>query len=238
VLRTTNGGASWSTIAHPYAGRILDVAMADATTVITTSAAQEIAYSTTTGASWATQVVPVAMGYEIWGVDAASPRIWVASARRGAARTTNASGSWSQVNNALENWSDVAAVGDNDYWMVSTNHLAVVHESIAPIPDYGGANLWSGSNPLFGACLHARAGGAQVAGDTWVEHATCAASDGAHWNPIPTHGGAPGAKVATTTSSGTVGATVGLRFGFEPASTQQPGDYSADIMFEVVAPNA
>ena len=89
---------------------------------------------------------------------------------------------------------------------------------------------------LFGACLRT-VSGAGVSG-TWTEDpgANCAATDTDAWNAVPATLGAPGSKVAESTTVGTVDATVALRFGVRTAPDQRLGSYVAPVVFEVVAP--
>ncbi|MCB0879006.1 MAG: hypothetical protein KDC46_08500, partial [Thermoleophilia bacterium] len=89
---------------------------------------------------------------------------------------------------------------------------------------------------LFGACLRT-VSGAGVSG-TWTEDpgANCAATDTDAWNAVPATLGAPGSKVAESTTVGTVDATVALRFGVRTAPDQRLGSYVAPVVFEVVVP--
>jgi len=80
---------------------------------------------------------------------------------------------------------------------------------------------------LFGACLR----GLTNATATWVPNATCAASDGTHWNAVPT----TSSQIAVADPSQTV-SVVQLRFGVRAAPTQPSGSYVAPITFDVIAP--
>ncbi len=78
----------------------------------------------------------------------------------------------------------------------------------------------------FAACITSTTGGTS----TWIEHATCGAGNGPHWNAIAA---APQA-VATTALGAT--ATTRFRFGVRTEPGQPTGVYVAPITFDVVAP--
>lgn len=86
----------------------------------------------------------------------------------------------------------------------------------------------------FGACLRAITGAGAT--PVWTVNATCPATDGTYWSPIPATAGTGGSKIATSASTVT-NTTASFRFGFRTSSTQVPGSYFAPIAFEVAAPN-
>ncbi|MCW2924595.1 MAG: hypothetical protein JWM98_1999 [Thermoleophilia bacterium] len=101
------------------------------------------------------------------------------------------------------------------------------------MPDYAaGANWATGTAGTFGACLRAVSGA--TAAPLWSVSATCPATDGAWWNPIPTTTAPTGARVANTSGPGL--GTASLRFGVRTANAQSPGRYLAPITFTTVAP--
>ena len=79
--------------------------------------------------------------------------------------------------------------------------------------------------------------GAAIDGSTWTTNATCAASDGNWWKPIPATSGAAGTKVAFTSVAGTTAGTASLRFGFRAAAGLLPGRYAVPLVMQVQAPN-
>ncbi len=105
----------------------------------------------------------------------------------------------------------------------------------ASFDDYGGGATWSSgtSQSMFGACLET----ATNATATWTEAAganACTKADAAHWNAVPSADDAT-SRVASV-ASGTTTGSVELVFGIKAASSQPPGDYSAALTFQVVAP--
>ncbi len=91
---------------------------------------------------------------------------------------------------------------------------------------------------LFGACLRQQTGAGVNAIWTVDGNNDCTATDSDPWKKIVTSATTTGAKIAESTTVGTVDATTRLRFGFRTKSDQPPDDYYAPLVFEVVAPNA
>lgn len=106
------------------------------------------------------------------------------------------------------------------------------------LAEYSGSNTWAGGGSLFATCLRSVANGASTDGTTWTPNATCPANDGGGWHGVPDNAYGSGAKVAASTTSGTITATANLRFGIHSSTSQRPGAYRGVIAFEVVAPNA
>ncbi len=100
--------------------------------------------------------------------------------------------------------------------------------------DTGGGIDWdTTTTSLFGVCLDDIGAGTSP---VWaVDADTCTASTADPWQSIPASAGAS-SQVATTTGTGVVGASVGLRFGMHAALDMEPGRYYAPIAITVVAP--
>ncbi|MBC7644041.1 MAG: hypothetical protein H7123_02865, partial [Thermoleophilia bacterium] len=104
--------------------------------------------------------------------------------------------------------------------------------------DYApGVEDWSaGTKGGFGVCLKQVATGALLDVSTWATTGSCTAVIGDPWKPLVANAAAAGSKVAYT-ASGTLNANVKLRFGLRTATDQTPGEYSATVVFETIAPN-
>jgi uncharacterized delta-60 repeat protein len=81
---------------------------------------------------------------------------------------------------------------------------------------------------LFGACLASTTS----ATPAWTVNASCPATDGVYWNPIP----AAVASTVATANPFTATATANVRFGVRIADGYASGDYVAPVRFSVVAP--
>ena len=125
---------------------------------------------------------------------------------------------------------DGSIVAAADYQAAGVRDTLLVRFAGTTVADYGGGNLWSGTNSFFGTCLSSV--GANTTAD-WTPSAGCPATDGAHWQAMPT----TGSKVAHSSASLVTAASVNVRFGMQTASSHPPGSYYAPVSFEVVAPN-
>jgi uncharacterized delta-60 repeat protein len=106
--------------------------------------------------------------------------------------------------------------------------ITVLANDSTPNYDLGNAD-WNDGAGAFGACLRTVGGTATAA---WNTNNTCPATDGNYWYPIAE-------QPQTIADNSTYGANTGsasLRFGFRPKADQTPGQYSARLMFTVVAP--
>jgi uncharacterized delta-60 repeat protein len=157
----------------------------------------------------------------------------------------NTTGKQSTTIGSAHEWANAMIAGqDGTYILAGTAwtgaypagyDAALVRYASLPVADYAGGSNWSAGSNTFGACLRA-VSGTGVAG-TWTVNATCPATDGAYWNPIPATSGAATSKIAQSTTAGTANATAAIRFGFRVSNSQGAGTYLAPIVFEVQAPN-
>lgn len=107
--------------------------------------------------------------------------------------------------------------------------VTLVSTSVADYDDVANDDWGTASRGHFGACLASVGAGAT---NQWALGGACAAADGAIWNDVP-----PAMeKVAYMAASGS--ATADLRFGFRALGSQSPGNYTAPVTFEVLAPNS
>jgi hypothetical protein len=194
------------------------------------------------GANWTSQLVGTAAN-GFFDVAALSPKTVLVTGRAGGSFVTHDSGAtWTNIGSGLGYWAYTYSIGASDPLgaVIGGEGQASSHTTAGTsIPDYGGANTWSGTGPtMFAACLRSVSG--VGVSETWTINAgnTCPTTDGAYWNAVVPTGGTAGAKVAQSTASTTVNAVANLRFGIKIGLTQTPGTYYAPLVFEVVAPNA
>jgi uncharacterized delta-60 repeat protein len=108
------------------------------------------------------------------------------------------------------------------------------------IPSYeSGTSDWAPAGPShLGICLRDVLGVGVAPGAGWLEDPDndCTAADTDPWREVARTEADATATVATTSVSGTTGATARFRFGIEVAQAQPPGSYIAPITFAVIAP--
>lgn len=99
----------------------------------------------------------------------------------------------------------------------------------------GGKHFLTGGESVFGACVVSATSATLTAPWAAFGAGGCTAANAANWRPIAPTAAASGGEVATTTS-GTSGAQVLLRFGLHTHPALPPGTYTAPLVLEVVAP--
>lgn len=101
------------------------------------------------------------------------------------------------------------------------------------LDDYAiGVSDTNDGTSAFGACLRTSSGTAT----DWTVNASCPATDGAWWNPIPTSSGDAGSMIAHTTTAAP-NASIGMRFLVRPPATASDGTmFYAPLTIEVVDP--
>jgi photosystem II stability/assembly factor-like uncharacterized protein len=234
ILRTTNGGTTWTSQPSGVGAAMHAVVAFDGMTAWAVGDSGTVLKTVNGGVSWTTQVSG-SSSVLFAGVALSSTSVWLAGGYQGVILKTTDGGT---------TWTDDAAGTTNQLRgiaMLPSGAGAVVGDSMlhtpsTPVADYAtGTADWTVGSDMFGACLRA-VSGLGVTG-TWTANAACPATNGTYWHSIPTSPLAA-AKVASSGTTGTIDATVQLRFGFRTGTAQKPGRYSAPLLFTVIAPDA
>ncbi len=120
-------------------------------------------------------------------------------------------------------WCDMGGTTGIDFCLVAFDNAGEIQQYVPGTSDWDTAGT-----SHFAACLRTISDATSI----WTPNATCPASNGTWWNPIPE---SP-VLVAQTTVAGTDTAVANLRFGLRTSPTQEPGRYVAPLTFTAVAP--
>lgn len=96
-----------------------------------------------------------------------------------------------------------------------------------------GSATWTSGTTMFGACVATRSG-APGAGWPLDTNGACTATDADPWRAVPAATNTGDSLVASTTAAGN--GTTTLVFGLRTPATQAPGQYSAPLVVDVIAP--
>ena len=129
----------------------------------------------------------------------------------------------------------IITVGDGNITSKGREAALSVLQGIA-VNDYGNTvNDWDQGSGAFGACLRSATG--TGAAPIWTSTGTCSSTDNGTWFPIAATATSAGSTVATSTTPTVTNVTANIRFGFRATSNIAPGDYRAQLTFDVIAPN-
>lgn len=230
IRRSADAGVTWTTPVSPTTGTLDSVAVAS-DLVMYAAHTGTLVKSVDGGVTWTQQGIG-----GMSRVESVSPNIvWLTAGYIGgwqewANYSTDGGATW--VNAWSNNNPDVSALhmlDDGRIYFGGSGGLLRSTDPPTTVADYAGG-AWAGAGSAFGACLQDLTGSAVAA--TWTEDAgTCSAVDTDAWYAVPT---AP-VKVAQMAAAGT--GTVDIVWGFKAAAGLAPGQYSAGIVVEALAPN-
>ncbi|MCW2928705.1 MAG: hypothetical protein JWM86_2673 [Thermoleophilia bacterium] len=233
IKRTSNAGRTW-TEQNPSSGAAwLSISAPDAATAYVVGGFSGLRKTTDSGGTWSPSVNP--SGQYIEAVEAVdATHVWMADGA-GINRTQDGA-TWTNEGNAYGDQWALAAVDANLAISGNMNGRVDARTSAASIANYGAGNNWSSGagTGMFGMCLQALTG----ANADWTVDVTgtanfCEATGTDPWVPVP----AAPSKVAHTLTAGGAG-QADFVFALRPASNTPPGDYSAAVVFEALAPDA
>lgn len=236
LRRSTDGGATWSAVGTtglPGGADLLDVAAVDSQVAWVVPVASSAAYVTTNGGTTWTAWSP---SYEARGVDAISADVVAVTSPDG----IHVSFDRGTTSTLYSGWfaDSLDLLDANTGWGSRSLGGVLALKPGVSISDYTPvSNDWDSPATAagFGVCVQdvALTAGIEL---PWVEDTTatpgsCQASTTDPWAAIPT----TSTPLATTGSAGGAG-RVDLVWGFKAAGNTPPGDYTAGVRFDVVAP--
>ncbi|MCW2956921.1 MAG: hypothetical protein JWO69_1790 [Thermoleophilia bacterium] len=238
IRRTTTGGATWTPSTTPNTwGRPVAVAAADNLNLYAATMLSGVWKSIDGGLSWTNIDGGSGSGYMLNDI-AVVGRVVMSSAEGGVRTSLDAGTTWRDDGGGNGRWasSGIAAADRNTVYTVSTTGaMDQLDESSVfahQVADYGaaGASFTTGeTSGAFGVCLQQVTGTATPLAGWLDDDDTCEPVDSDQWRGVP----AAPIDIAHGTSGGSGG--VELVWGFHSRSDQPVGDYSAGVVFEVVA---
>ncbi|MCW2926316.1 MAG: hypothetical protein JWM86_284 [Thermoleophilia bacterium] len=239
IHATSDGGATWvpQPTSNAYAIVSLDARSDTAVLASTdrddTSLASRILRTSDGGSTWATTTAPNDFSYDVRWL---SPTEAVVGESNGYRRSTDGGATWSSTQTVGVNMFAVAALDTNSFILVGEGDFTASIRPSSSFANYvNGSVDFSGTASTFGACLQTAAGTATT---LWpvAGLGNCTAANLANWRGVAIDAAGTTAKVASTATSGT--GVLAFKFGAKPGATQKPGAYSAQLVWEVVAPDA
>jgi photosystem II stability/assembly factor-like uncharacterized protein len=244
VRRSTDGGATWATPTNPGGSVNLKQMDGMGSTVYIAGSYNVVWKSSDAGATWSSLATTYTKDYDY--VSVASPTVvWFGDQTTTFVETTDGGTTWTAPlapGTDFGTFSNIAAVdahtayaSGDDYFSARWTPNSAANSTVS---DYSGGTNWASSSAttnMFGICLQAvnasTTANAPFTLDTFNTSGQCQTLDSDPWEAIP----GTVTKAAYTTVAGNTG-RADFVFGFRPSNSQLPGNYTANVVFEAVAP--
>ncbi|MCW2961455.1 MAG: hypothetical protein JWM90_1842, partial [Thermoleophilia bacterium] len=189
-----------------------------------------LATSTTGGSSWSNTQVNGGIGdlIETEFVTESRLVLFVAGTARKVMVSDDAGASFT-TSIASPGGTELDVLDANTFITSGIGKLLNVSKPADSVPNVVSGTGLAGAGGAFGACLL----GTTNATPSWPSTGTCSSADASVWRGPAADSAAPTATIATT-PGGT--ASADLVFGLLGGAGQQPGTYSAHLVYDVVAP--
>lgn len=230
--RSIDGGVTWTT--QVLAGDIRDIAAAPGTLTGVYASNGRYWRTTDAGATWTDRATSPSFNPN--SITMPSPQVIVGVSDGSIRWSQNGGATFQQMvgNQVAYHWViDIDSVDRSRLVAVGDGNVSGYTGSSDLVADYAfGTTDWSTGADAFGVCLRATTATARP---TWTVDSSCdQTTDGPHWKGIPAATGL-GSEVART-ALGDGNRTASFRFGLRVAEDQPPGELSAGVLFQVIAP--